>query len=214
MGAMEPATADITGEIGLVASLRAGDEQAFAALVERYHGTMVRVAATYVPSRAVAEEVAQEAWLGVLAGIGSFEERSSLRTWIFRILINIARTKGRKESRSMPFSALERDEDDGDAARFLPLDDPDYPGHWVRPPAMPESSVLGGEALGVIREAIEGLQPTQRTVIVLRDEQGWSSKEVCNVLDISETNQRVLLHRARAKVRRALEPYFGEGTSR
>lgn len=206
---MKPATADVTGEIGLCAALRAGDELAFAALIERYHATMVRVAATFVSSQAVAEEVAQEAWLGVLSGIDAFEERSSLRTWIFRILTNIARTRGKRESRTVPFSALESD--DAPDGRFLPPDHPDYPGHWASAPVMPEASLLGGEALSMIRDAIENLPPAQRAVIVLRDEQGWSSKDVCNVLEVSETNQRVLLHRARSKVRSALEPYFGEG---
>ncbi|HVL91345.1 MAG TPA: sigma-70 family RNA polymerase sigma factor, partial [Actinomycetota bacterium] len=181
---MRSAAADITGEVGLVAALRAGDEQAFAALIDRYHSTMMRVASAYVPSIAVAEEAVQEAWLGVLAGLDRFQERSSLRTWIFRILVNVARTKGKKERRTLPFSSIEP-EDDGDAASFLPLDDPSYPGHWVAPPVMPERAILGGEALAAIREAIEALPDAQRTVIVLRDEQGWSSTDVCNVLAIS-----------------------------
>lgn len=199
-----------------VAALKAGDEGVFARLVREYHGSLLRVAQIYVPSRAVAEEVVQETWLGVLNGIGRFEGRSSLRTWIFRILTNIAKTRGQREGRTLPFSALADPERVPEAAvdadRFRSADDPSWPGHWsVRPePWSPEQRLLGAETRGVIERAIEELPPAQRAVISLRDVQGWSSEDVCNALEVSETNQRVLLHRARSKVRRALEDYFSE----
>jgi RNA polymerase sigma-70 factor, ECF subfamily len=199
-------------ESKLVAALRAGDEQAFMELVDRYGPSMLRLARTFVSSRAIAEEVVQETWLGVLKGIGRFEGRSSLKTWIFRILANVARTKGERESRSLPFSSFEAagsDEPAVDPSRF------DAGGAWSSPPAswedVPEDRLLSQEALGSIDAAIAMLPPAQRTVITLRDVNGWSSDEVCNVLDISETNQRVLLHRARAKVRRALEAQLSGG---
>jgi len=196
----------------LVAALRAGDERAFMELVDRYGPSMLRLARSFVSSQAVAEEVVQETWLGVLRGLDRFEERSSLKTWIFRILANVARTKGERESRSLPFSSLEQagsDEPAVDPSRF------DAGGAWNSPPAswedVPEDRLLSRETLGSIDAAIAMLPPAQRTVITLRDVNGWSSDEVCNVLDISETNQRVLLHRARSKVRRALEAQLSGG---
>jgi RNA polymerase sigma-70 factor (ECF subfamily) len=199
----------------LIEALRAGDEAAFEQLIRMYHASLLRVAQIYVSSRAVAEEVVQETWLGVLNGIGRFEGRSSLKTWIFRILTNIAKTRGVREGRSIPFSALQ---DPGgvpepavEPDRFLPADDPREPGAWAAPPApLPEQALLAAETLAVIEAAIEGLPPAQRAVISLRDVEGWSSDEVRNALEISETNQRVLLHRARSKVRRALEEYVSE----
>ncbi len=199
----------------LLDRLRAGDEAAFSALIDRHHASMVRIAQTYVHTRAVAEEVAQEAWLGVLKGLDSFEGRSSLRTWIFRILVNIARTRGKRESRSVPLSSIALD-DAGDAAavppeRFQGPNDPS-PGAWAEPPrsweGVPEERLLSKEVRSLIEDAIEALPESQRSVIVLRDVDGWSPEEVCNVLGITETNHRVLLHRARSKVRRALEQYF------
>jgi RNA polymerase sigma-70 factor, ECF subfamily len=199
-------------ESKLVAALRAGDEQAFMELVDRYGPSMLRLARTFVSSRAIAEEVVQETWLGVLRGIGRFEGRSSLKTWIFRILANVARTKGERESRSFPFSSLEQagsDEPSVDPDRF------DSGGGWSSPPAtwedVPEDRLLSRETLASIDDAIATLPPAQRTVITLRDVNGWTSDEVCNVLDISETNQRVLLHRARSKVRRELEQQLSGG---
>lgn len=190
----------------LIAALRAGDEGAFAGLVDRYGASMLRLARTFVSSQAVAEEVVQETWLGVLKGLDRFEGRSSLKTWIFRILANVARTRGQRESRSLPFSALattESDEPAVDPSRFGP------DGMWQAPPAswqdVPEEHLLSHETLGAIDAAIAALPETQRAVITLRDVNGWSSDEVCNALEISETNQRVLLHRARSKVRGALE---------
>lgn len=208
-------------DLRLVERLRMGDEDAFMALVERYQPSMLRIARMYVASRAVAEEVVQEAWLGVLRGLDGFEGRSSLRTWVFRILVNTAKTRGKREARSVPFSSLWAPEDAAepsvDPSRFLPEDHPDAPRHWAAPPAswdgVPEDRLLSKETLERIGDAIESLPPNQREVIRMRDVMGWTSGEVCNALDISETNQRVLLHRARTKVRRALEGFLGqEGT--
>jgi len=195
----------------LVEGLRAGDEAAFAAVMRMYGRGMLRVAEMYVSSRAVAEDVVQEAWVGVLRGIGRFEGRSSLKTWLYRIVANTAKTRGVRESRSVPFSSLGDDEDEGtvDADRFLGSGDR-FPGHWAVPPQAwaPEGRLLADETLGVVERAIDKLPPAQRAVITMRDVQGFTSEEVCNALDLTETNQRVLLHRARAKVRRALEEYM------
>jgi len=198
-------------------ALRAGDESAFTLLVDRYRPPMLRLAQMYVSSRAVAEEVVQDAWVGVLRGIDAFEGRSSLRTWIFRILVNTAKTRGQRENRSTPFSSVWAAGDDElavDPDRFFPDDHPLEPRGWSSLPArwdaIPEERLLGNETLARLREAIDALPPSQREVIRLRDVLGWGSSEVCNALEISETNQRVLLHRARAKVRRALEAYLGE----
>jgi RNA polymerase sigma-70 factor (ECF subfamily) len=210
--------APLVDETQLLRALRQGDEAAFEALIERYHTALVRLAQLYVPDRSVAEEVTQETWLGVLQGIGRFEGRSSLKTWIFRILTNTAKTRGQRESRSLPFSAFEEDpeaEPSVDADRFRPEGEP-WAHHW-RPQAkprpwdeLPEDYVEARETQAQLQAAIAALPPTQREVITLRDVEGWSSDEVCNILELSETNQRVLLHRARAKVRRALERYFDE----
>lgn len=196
-------------DAAILAALRAGDERTFTALVEAYHPSMVRLATAYVPSFAVAEEVAQEAWLGVLNGIERFEGRSSLKTWIFRILTNIAKTKGVREQRSSPFSSFEGssgDETGVDADRFA------SEGHWLLAPTgwgeSPEAKLESNECQQVIRETMEALPVNQREVIRLRDVLGFSSEEVCNTLDVSETNQRVLLHRARSRVRQAVEAYF------
>lgn len=213
--------APVVDETQLIEALRQGDEVAFEALIGRYHTALVRLAQMYVPNRAVAEDVVQETWLGVLQGIGRFEGRSSLKTWIFRILTNTAKTRGQRESRSLPFSAFEGPEagTNGEPAvdpdRFQPDGEP-WAHHW-RPhatprawDALPEDYVDAQEIQTQLQAAIATLPPSQREVITLRDVEGWSSDEVCNVLVISETNQRVLLHRARAKVRRALEHYFDE----
>jgi RNA polymerase sigma-70 factor, ECF subfamily len=201
----------------LVKALRARDESAFEELMREYHGALLHVAQIYVPSRAVAEEVVQETWIGVLQGIDRFEARSSLRTWIFRILTNIAKTKGQREGRTLPFSALERPggvpEPAVDADRFLPPDHERWPGHWsAKPEPWPEEQLLAAETRAVVERAIEQLPPAQRAVISLRDLEGWSSEDACNALGVSETNQRVLLHRGRSKVRQALEDYFSETT--
>jgi RNA polymerase sigma-70 factor (ECF subfamily) len=211
-----------TDELRLIEMLRNGDEGAFVSLVERYHTTMLRIAMIYVSERAVAEDVVQEAWLGVLQGLNRFEGRSSLKTWIFRILTNCAKTRALREKRSVTFSSLSDlevnfDEPAVDPDRFLPPDS-QTPGHWVSFPAnwdeIPEKRFLSQETHACIISSIEALPPGQRTVITLHDIEGWPSEEICNVLGISETNQRVLLHRARSKVRRALEQYFDEHEGR
>jgi RNA polymerase sigma-70 factor, ECF subfamily len=198
-----------------LAALRAGDEAAFMALVRRHHAAMVRVAQIYVSRRDVAEEVVQEAWVGALRGLDRFEGRSSLKTWLFRIVTNLAKTRAAREGRTIPFSALRTPgsvpEPAVEPERFRPPDDARWPGHWAaRPVEWPEQRLLETESLARIREAIEELPDNQRAVITLRDVEGWSSDEVCNALELSETNQRVLLHRARSKVRRALERYLDE----
>jgi RNA polymerase sigma-70 factor (ECF subfamily) len=193
----------------LLRALREGDESAFASLIDMYHSSLVSVAMTYVRNRAVAEEVVQEAWLGVIRGLERFEGRSSLKTWIFRIVANIAKTRSAREGRSVPFSAL-GDGDDGpsvDPERFGPDDHwSSGPGNWE---TIPEERLQAKETLARIQEAIETLPPSQRAVVTLRDVEQWSSEEVCELLGVSEGNQRVLLHRARAKVRKALEQHLG-----
>ena len=203
----------------LVAALRDGDEGAFIALVGRYGPLMLRVASTYVRTPAVAEEVVQETWLAVLEGIGRFEGRSSLKTWLFRILANRAKTRGEREARCLPFScvAARGEDDDGPAVdpdRFLGADHPQWPGHWAAAPGdwatVPDVRLLSQETLAHVRDAIAGLPERQQEVIVLRDVEGWSAEEVCNALGVSEVNQRVLLHRARARVRARLERHLDE----
>jgi RNA polymerase sigma-70 factor (ECF subfamily) len=201
----------------LVVALRAGDERAFEELIDRYHPSLVRLAMSFVPSRAVAEDVAQDAWLGVLRGIDRFEGRSSLRTWISRILVNTAKTRGLRESRSVPFASLAASGDDGpavDPARFRPPDDPAFPGAWALPPRswddVPDAQLLGRETREVIDRAIDRLPAAQRQVIRLRDVEGFSAREVSELLELSDANERVLLHRARSKVRQALEDYLSE----
>jgi RNA polymerase sigma-70 factor, ECF subfamily len=177
---------------------------------------MIRVAMAYVPTRAAAEEAVQETWIGVIRGIGGFEGRASLKTWIFRILTNVAMRSGARERRSVPFSALAQSEDSGeptvDPDRFLPSDHARFAGHWVVMPARwptPEEGLLAGETREVIAAAIAELPVAQRTVIALRDIEGWTSEEVCEALEISAGNQRILLHRARSRVRNAIESYYG-----
>jgi RNA polymerase sigma-70 factor (ECF subfamily) len=200
-------------EAELLERLRARDERAFAELVREWSPSMLRLARMYTPSRAVAEEVVQEAWLGVLQGIDRFEGRSSLKTWVFRILVNRAMTRGAREARSVPFAALAASE----VARDEPAVEPDRfarDGMWASPPRRwqdsPELALRSAETLGVVRSAIAELPPMQRLVVTMRDLEGFGSEETCNALEISETNQRVLLHRGRAKVRAALERHFGE----
>lgn len=196
----------------LVAALKAGDEDAFRTLIETYHPMLVRVARAYVPTNTAAEEVAADTWLAVLEGIDRFEERSSLKTWIFRILTNKAKTRGMRERRSLPFSALEADDSSVDSDRFHGAEHR-WPGHWAAAPqGFPEERLLAAETREVVERAIEALPPAQRAVISLRDVEGWSAEEVCNVLTLSETNQRVLLHRARSAVRAALERYLDDST--
>jgi RNA polymerase sigma-70 factor, ECF subfamily len=198
-------------DLDLIERLRARDEDAFMSLVDHLQPMMLRVARMYVSSQAVAEEVVQEAWLGVLQGIDRFEGRSSLRTWILRIVSNIAKTKGQREGRSVPFASLAGDDLDRptfDPDRFLGPGE-EWAGHWSSMPTewrgLPDERALASETLAVVRAAIDALPPMQAEVIRLRDVLGWTSEEVRNALDLTETNQRVLLHRARAKVRLALE---------
>jgi len=204
---------DVVTDAGLVAHLRAGDEATFRRLVRDWHSSMLRVAQIFVPTRAVAEEVVQETWLRVLGALDRFEGRSTLKTWVFRILVNTAKTRAQRESRTIPFSSLHDPARVPEAAvaadRFLPDDDPHHPGGWASPPRdLPEDRLIASETRERIAAAIDALPANQRAVISLRDVEGWSSEEVRNALDLSEVNQRVLLHRARAKVRAALEEYF------
>jgi len=190
----------------MLGRLRAGDEQAFVALVERYNGSMLRLASSFVPSRAVAEEVVQETWLALLRGLVAFEGRSSLKTWLFSILVNRARSAGVRESRSVPVA------DAGpvvDASRFGPSGAWSVPPeHWIEEA---ESRVDAAKLAGLLRPAIDGLPARQREVVLLRDVEGLTSAEVCTVLSISEANQRVLLHRGRGKLRQVLETELGGG---
>jgi RNA polymerase sigma-70 factor, ECF subfamily len=201
-------------EAELLARLRAGDEDAFESLVRAYHGTLIAIATTYVRTRAVAEEVVQEAWLGVVKGLDRFEGRSSLKTWILSILVNKARGRGAREARSVPFSSIashEEGEPAVDAERFRRPGEA-FAGHWSAYPAdwsqLPDEKLLGRETLEVVKRRIESLPEAQRTVITMRDIAGASAEEVCDVLEISPENQRVLLHRARSKVRAALERHL------
>jgi RNA polymerase sigma-70 factor, ECF subfamily len=203
----------MTEDHELVQRLRNGDESAFVELIDRYGAMMLRVAEMYVRDRATAEEVVQETWLAVLNGIDRFEERSSLKTWLFRILTNRAKTRGQRDGRMVPFSSLagageEAGEPSVDPDRFLGPDSP-HPGAWAAPPrAWPHDTLLERETLDVIQMAIDMLPEAQREVILLRDVDGWTPMEVSDALEISDGNQRVLLHRARSKVRAALEEYL------
>ena len=205
-------------DLYVVEQLRNGNEDAFVAMIDRYAPTMLRLAMVYVRAWAVAEEVVQETWMGILEGLGRFEGRSSLKTWMFRILTNCAKTRAQREGRSIPFSSLEDSDTDHaeqavDPDRFLPVDHR-WPGHWVSFPSnweeMLEDRILSQETSDCINRAIEALPPNQREIITLRDIEGWTSEETCAFRGISEVNQRVLLHRARSKVRRVLEEYFEE----
>jgi RNA polymerase sigma-70 factor (ECF subfamily) len=207
----------------LLAALRRGDEDAFRAVVAEHGPFLLRLALMHVPTRAIAEEVVQDTWLAALEGIDRFEGRSSLRTWLASIVLNKARTRGQRERRVLPFSFLRRRQEEG---RDEPAVDPDRfqsardqrPGSWARPPVewdSPEERLSSDEARRILLEAIAELPARQRDVIALRDISGLSAAETCNVLGLTETNQRVLLHRARSKVRAALERHFeAEGLQR
>jgi RNA polymerase sigma-70 factor (ECF subfamily) len=201
--------ASVDDDAAFVARLAAGEPAAFGALIDRFGGRLLRLALGFVNERSVAEEVVQDTWVAVVTGLKSFEGRSSFDTWVFRILCNRARTRGAREKRTVPFSSLEV-EGEGvfESERF------DAKGHWTSPPRRwdeedPEKLLLRREMLGVLGEAIARLPTTQRVVVTLRDIEGLESGEVCNILDITETNQRVLLHRARARLRAALEEALG-----
>lgn len=216
-GEIAPAGTAVMSELELIAALRRGDEAAFVHLVERYQRAMLRVAALYVRTPAAAEDVVQETWLGVLRSLDRFEGRASLKTWIFRILANRARSRGEQDGRSVSFSALGGEDDDGPSVepeRFLPADHERWPGHWSSLPlswaGLPEQQLLAGETTALIKATIRTLPRAQQMVIALRDVEGWTSDEVCSALGVSEGNQRVLLHRARSRVRQALERYFAQ----
>jgi len=188
----------------LLTALRAGDERAFVTLVRRHHDAMLRLASSFVPNVAVAEEVVQDTWVGVLRGIDGFEGRSSFRTWLFRILVNRARTTGARERRTI---AVGDTEAAVAASRF------DGGGSWASPPERwieeVEDRLEAGKLADFLRTAIDDLPDRQRQVVTLRDIEGLSSEEVCSVLEISESNQRVLLHRGRSRLRQAIETGFG-----
>lgn len=194
----------------LVLALQRGDEDAFAELVDRHHSSLVRVAVTYVRDHSIAEEVAQETWLTVLKGLDRFEGRSSLKTWIFSILVNQAKTRGARERRQIPVSALS-DADDPTVPpdRFRSREDPRHPFQWrLAPQPWPEERLLMRETVQLVRKAVLTLPPAQQVVLGLRDVEGWAAKEVCEALKITPGNERVLLHRARARVRAQLESHF------
>lgn len=198
----------------LVEEVKGGNEAAFEALLLRYNAALLRLAMIYVPSRAVAEEVAQETWIAVLRGLEKFEGRSSFKTWLFSILMNRAKTVAAREGRYVGFPEKIEDEAQPSVApeRFNPADHPRWAHHWAEEPYnwgdLPEEKLLSKETLQYVANAIARLPENQRIVITLRDVEGWSAEEVCNALAISETNQRVLLHRARSKVRQSLEEYL------
>jgi RNA polymerase sigma-70 factor (ECF subfamily) len=198
----------------VVAALRAGDEHAFRDLFERSHAMMKRVARSYVGSDAIAEEVVQDTWLAVITGIERFEGRSALGTWIFSILVNQARTRGARERRTLPFSALTPSDDEREPAvgpeRFQGDDDA-WPGHWATPPRpwqKPEQRLLSLEARDRLKAALAQLPERQRLIVSLRDVEGLGADEVCDLLDLSPENQRVLLHRGRSRLRAVLEEYL------
>ena len=209
-----PTTRFPESEDRLIAALRAGDEQAFATLVRRHHASLKRVARAYVSTDAVAEEVVQETWLAVVAGIERFEQRATLKTWLFHILTNKAKTRGVRERRTVPFASLAGADDEPAVSpeRFQRAGDA-WPGHWATPPRPwedPERRLQSLEARERLREAIAALPAAQQAVLTLRDVEGLEADEVCALLDLSPGNQRVILHRARAKVRDALEQWFEE----
>ena len=208
-------TVQLADDATVVAALRRGDEAVFSELVMIHSSSLLRLAQDFVRTRAVAEEVVQETWLAVLNGIDRFEGRSSFKTWLFRILVNKAKTRGAREARSIPFSSLQPEGEERAVPedRFRGADD-QWPGHWASPPrsldTIPEDSLLSGEARQRIAQALETLPDGQRIVVTLRDVVGWDAEEVCDALGLTEVNQRVLLHRGRAKLRAALEQYLEE----
>jgi RNA polymerase sigma-70 factor (ECF subfamily) len=210
-----PREPQVSDDAAVVAALRRGDETAFTELVTAYSGSLLRLAQDFVRTPSVAEEVVQETWLAVLNGIDRFEGRSSLKTWLYRILVNKAKTRGVREARTVPLSALEVEGDERAVPeeRFRGADN-QWAGHWASPPraldTVPEHRLLAREARKQIAEALERLPESQRVVVSLRDVAGWDSDEVCDALGVSEGNQRVLLHRGRAKLRAALERYLEE----
>jgi RNA polymerase sigma-70 factor (ECF subfamily) len=202
-------------DLALVEGLRDGDESAFINLVERYQSALIRLARLYVHDGAAAEDVVQETWLAVVRGIERFEGRAALKTWLFRILVNRARTRAARDAQTLPFASLPDAEMFSEPAvppaRFRPADDPHWPGHWLIAPSaddLPEERLLADELQERVRAVVAELPPTQQAVVSLRDIEGLTSTEVCQLLDLSEANQRVLLHRGRSRVRAALEEYL------
>jgi RNA polymerase sigma-70 factor (ECF subfamily) len=193
----------------LLRALREGDERVFSELVDGWSQMMLRLALSRVERRAVAEEVVQDAWLTVLRSLDRYERRSTFRTWVLGIVVNLARSRVRAERRSALLSSGRPPS--VDPARFLPATHPRWPHHWAVEPAAwrtPEDELLAGETRKVILDAIDALPPAQREVVVLRDLEGMPSTEVCNILALTDTHQRVLLHRARSRIRNALERYL------
>jgi RNA polymerase sigma-70 factor, ECF subfamily len=206
----------------LLGALRRGDEAGFVRLVEALHGSMLRLAMVHVGDRSVAEEVVQDAWLGVLQQLDRFEGRSSLKTWVLRITSNRAKSRAIRERRTVPFSALpgrDRDADEPavDPGRFLPADHR-WAGHWASPPdswrEVPEDLLLSRETMTVVERAVGTLPAAQQAVLVLRDVEGRTATEACQLLGLTEGNQRVLLHRARSKIRAGLERYLDAAPTR
>jgi RNA polymerase sigma-70 factor, ECF subfamily len=204
-------------ETSLLNALRDGDETAFTQLVDRYHAPLKRLARSFGATESVAEEIVQETWLGALQGLDAFEERSSLKTWLFTILKNQARHRAARERRSLPFSAFSREGEDAagepvvHADRFLSEEEGCWPDHWATPPRPwqePQRRLASIEARDQIRRAMAGLSPRQQVVVGLRDVEGLDADEVCDLLEITEANQRVLLHRGRSTIRNVLEGYF------
>jgi len=207
--------ADYGDDAVLVDALRTGDEAAFAWMLERYDAPLRRMARNFVPTTAIADEVVQDTWLAVIEGIDRFEQRSSLKTWLYRILLNIARTHGAKEQRTIPFATntIVDDEPAVDPHRFRRFALKGR-GTWAQPPqpwSEPERSALDAESRSFIEHAVDRLPPDQREVLTMRDLLDWSAVEVCDALGITDANQRVLLHRGRSKVRATLERHYGEG---
>lgn len=208
----------VNDESGLIAELREGDEAAFAQLVDQYTPAMLRVARGYAPTHQIAEEVVQETWIALLKGISRFEGRSSLRTWLFAVVINIAKQRGIRERRDGDAEIAAYTGGTVDPARFRSADDPMWPGHWKERqepaafPDTPEESILADELITVARRELDKLPERQRMVVSLRDMLGFDSSEVCELLNISLANQRVLLHRGRAAVRQALENYLTDAS--
>ena len=200
-GAGAPTLRSVDSDAALLARLRAGDEDAFVTLVGRYNGSLLRLARAYVPSDAVAEEAVQDTWMGVVRGVDRFEGRSSFKTWLFRILLNRARTAGLREPRSVP---LTDDEPAVDPTRFTTA------GAWAEPlqpwEADADDRLVASTWTTTLLQALDGLPPRQREIVVLRDVDGLPSEDVCTVLGITEGNQRVLLHRGRSTLRTMLEP--------
>jgi RNA polymerase sigma-70 factor (ECF subfamily) len=203
------------GEVALLARLRQGDERAFDELVTRHHSALIRMAMGYVADREVAEEVVQDTWMVVIEGLGRFEGRSSLRTWIFGIMIHKAKDRGVREKRHTTFSSFESADDEGDEAidpsRFHQSGE--WAGHWALPPQpwddqTPEKLLASQQAVNAMNKAIEALPRTLKDVLILRDVEGVDAKEACEILKISETNLYVRLHRARERVRQAVEAYL------